>query len=238
MNPYKILVKFASRSRPEKFFAGLDNILSKIDDKVNYVILVSADVDDTSMYNKAVLTRLKHYVDNYNVIPVFGTSTSKIDAINRDMNVVTDWEILINFSDDMEFQVQGFDNIIREKFRAIFPDTNGNIFFNDGFVGDVLSTMTIMGRMFYDAIGYIYHPSYFSLFPDEEYTAVCRKLNKIEYYPDVLYKHNHPANGIGVPDAQLTRTEGYWDVDKKNFQERQLRNYDLKYDTITNVWFI
>ena len=227
MENYKILFKFATRSRPEKFFAGLDNIISRVSDKENYVILVTADIDDASMWNKQVLTRLKPYIDTNKVIVVFGESKSKIDAINRDMSVVDDWRILVNFSDDMEFLMDGFDEIIRDKFRIHFPDTNGNIYFNDGFVGSKISTMTIMGYVFYKQFLYIYHPSYFSLFCDEEYTLVAGKLNKIQYFPINLYRHNHPANGVGISDDQLKKTESYWEADKNNFLARQLRNFEL-----------
>jgi len=228
MNPYKILFKFPTRSRPDKFFIGLDNILSNIADKVNYTILVSADVDDTTMYNKEVLTKLKHYMENYNVVPVFGTSTSKINAVNRDIEKIEKWDIIVVMSDDMNFQMFGFDSVIREKFTIHFPDTNGNLHFNDGFVGNRVSTMTIMGRLFYDSYGkYVYHPSYFSLFCDEEYTLVAGKLNKMQYFPQIIFKHEHPANGFGIPDEQLKKTEAYWEIDKNNFMARQLRNFDL-----------
>ena len=227
MNPYKILFKFPSRSRSEKFFIGLDNILNNIADKVNYTILVSLDNDDASMCNKEVLTRLKHYMENYNVVPVFGTSKSKIDAVNRDIDKIKDFDIIVVMSDDMKFQKHGFDSDIRQKFSIHFPDTNGNLHFNDGFQSRV-STMTIMGRMFYDSNGkYIYHPSYFSLFCDEEYTLMANKLNKMQYFPDVIFKHEHPANGFGVPDELLKKTEGYWEIDKNNFIERQSKNFYL-----------
>ena len=210
MKPYKILFKFPTRSRPDKFFLSLDNIINNIADKVNYKILVSADANDTTMYNKEVLTRLKYYMENYNVVPVFGTSKSKIDAVNRDVEKIEDFDIIIVMSDDMEFQVYG------------------NLHFNDGFVGSRVSTMSIMGRLFYDLHGkYIYHPSYFSLFCDDEYTLIANKLNKMHYFPEIIFKHKHPANGFGVPDKLLDETEAYYEIDKKNFLERQSKNFYL-----------
>lgn len=225
--PYKILFKFASRSRVSKFFASLDNIISKVQDKDNYIIVASLDFDDKTMFNKQVLEMLIPYIKNNNVVPVFGYSKSKIDAINRDMDKFTDMSIIVNTSDDMSFEVDGFDNIIRDKFTQNFPDTNGNIYFNDGYVGDVISTMSIIGKKYFDEQlkGNIYHPSYVSLWCDNEYTEVAKSLNKIAYFDQVLYRHNHPENGIGVADEQLKRTESFSNLDSENYKKRKLTNF-------------
>lgn len=227
---HKILFKFATRSRAEKFFEGLDNILEKIADKKNFCILVSADADDIAMNNKETIEKLKSYLVRFpeNLIIKYGSSKNKIDAINRDVNEVKnrfDFDILINFSDDMRFIVDGFDNIIREKFNSIFPDTNGNIYFNDGFVGDAISTMSIIGRMYYDRFNYIYHPSYKSLWCDNEYTEVAKMENKIAYYDYILYKHNHPSNIGGFVDEQLKKTESYNLEDFSNYEKRKANNF-------------
>lgn len=227
---HKILFKYSSRSRKNKFFLGLDNIISKISDKENYLIVVSLDFDDKEMFNKEVLERLIPYINNHKVFPVFGYSKNKIDAINRDMDKFDDWQILCNFSDDMSFKVEGFDEIIREKFRINFTDTNGNIYFNDGFVGDKISTMSIIGKAYFDSQMMnkkIYHPSYFSLWCDNEYTEVAKHFNKIVYDNRILYKHEHPANGIGVADEQLQKTESYSSVDGENYIKRKSINFGL-----------
>jgi hypothetical protein len=227
---YKILFKFATRSRADKFFEGLDNILEKVADKNNFCILVSADADDLVMNNKETIEKLKNYLVRFpeNIIIKFGSSKNKIDAINRDVNEIKDrfkFDILINFSDDMRFIVDGFDNIIRDKFNQIFPDTNGNVFFNDGFVKDAISTMSIIGRAYYDKFNYIYHPSYKSLWCDNEYTEVAKKDNKIQYYDEVLYKHFHPSNIGGFIDEQLRHTESFSEEDFANYEKRKLNNF-------------
>lgn len=227
---FKILFKFTSRSRPLKFFSTLDNIISKIEDKENYVILCSLDYDDKTMFNKSVLEKLIPYINNYKVIPVFGYSKNKIDAINRDVEKIENWDILLNDSDDMTFEVQGFDNIIREKFKQHFPDTDGNIYFNDGFVGDRISTMSIIGRKYFDSKYMnkkIYHPSYISLYCDEEYTDIAKKMNKIVYFNQILYRHNHPSNGVGVADEQLKMTESFYGIDGETYKKRKALNFEL-----------
>jgi hypothetical protein len=226
-----ILYKFATRSRPEKFFKGIENIISRSSDKENMAILVSADIDDKTMYNSAVLTRLKPYIEKQIVFIVFGKSKNKIDAINRDMEQsykidrLKDWSILVNFSDDMEFIVDGFDEIIRDKFQIHFSTGDGNLHFNDGFAHDRVSTMSIMDRKYYERFHYIYNYAYISVWCDNEYTEVARMLNKIQYFSTQIFRHNHPANGIGTPDALLTHTESFYHVDGKTYEERKRKNF-------------
>jgi hypothetical protein len=229
MTKAKILFKFATRSRPDKFIIGINNIFSKVSDKENFQILVSADSNDTSMYNQEVMNKIKDHLDSGKIIMSFGESKSKIDAINRDMELVNDWHILMNFSDDMEFITDGFDEIVRSHFATHFPDYNGNMYYNDGYVGDKLSTMSIIGKTYFDTIlnKRIYNDEYMSLFCDNEYTEVAKKLNKIQYYNMILYKHNHPSNNRSMLDEQYKRTESYWEQDKLVYEKRSKINFGL-----------
>jgi hypothetical protein len=97
-------------------------------------------------------------------------------------------------------------------------------------VGDKLSTMSIIGKTYFDTVlnKKIYHPDYKSLFCDNEYTEVAKKLNKIQYYDMILYRHNHPANVQGMPmDEQYVRTEGFWHIDSQVYERRSKMNFGL-----------
>jgi|LakMenE01Jun11ns_1017448.scaffolds.fasta_scaffold9861249_3 hypothetical protein len=229
-NKYKILFKYASRSRTQKFFVGLDNILTNLSDLNNFCILISLDIDDYSMNNKETINRLLEYVNKYpeKIIIKFGSSKNKIDAINRDVNEIKEkfnFDILVNFSDDMEFIEHSFDEIIRGKFFMFYPDTDGNIYFNDGFTGERLSTMSIIGRKYYDKFNYIYHPSYHSLWCDNEYTEVAKRSEKIIYFHERIFNHNHPSNVGGFIDEQLIKTESFSDIDRQNYEQRLKNNF-------------
>jgi len=230
MEKYKILIKFASRSREQKFFTCLDNIFNNVIDKENFCVLVSLDIDDISMYNQNTLNRLSTYLNEYpnNLIVKFATSKNKIDAINRDVNEIKErfnFDILINFSDDMLWTRHGFDEVIREKFKLHFPDTNGNLHFNDGYTKERLCTMSIIGRKYYDKYNYIYHPSYISLWCDNEYTIVAKNQQKMVYFEELIFVHNHPSNVGGIVDEQLKKTESFAEVDYNNFMNRQKNNF-------------
>ena len=173
------------------------------------------------MNNEQVRKRIETYGPTVKV--VWGKSTSKIHAINRDMP--DDWDIVIATSDDMEFIMPGFDLQIIKDMADNFPDGDGVLHYKDGFEhGDILS-LPVIGKAYYDRFGYIYHPSYQSLFCDEEAIMVARSLGKL-YSSDIeIVKHNHPANIGGHVDPQLQQTQKLHAVDKITFERRKRSNF-------------
>jgi len=145
----KILYKFATRSRPAKLFAALDNMQDMMRHG-NYAIEVTADIDDETMFNPAVTARVESYK---NTRIHYGTSLNKVHAINRDMALFTDWDILINMSDDMEFIQPGFDTLILQDY-ATMPLGDVLMHYPDQAAGHALITMAIMDRKYYDRFGY------------------------------------------------------------------------------------
>lgn len=203
----KILYKFASRSRPEKFFKCLDNIISlaKHDD---YKILASLDFDDESMNNLDVIDKMKSYE---NLIPIFGYSKSKMHAVNRDMDVAPEFDILVNTSDDMIFELAGFDLEIIKDFGN---NLDQFIHYNDGNQKANVSTLSIMGSTYYKRFNYIYHPDYKGLWADVEACDVAYALGRYKYMGDekILFRHMHPAWGLTEWDAQYKKDDGNLDV--------------------------
>jgi len=227
----KLLYKFATRSRPQKFFQCLDNIVSQQNNKDDYQIICSADNDDPTMNCDEVMMRARR-INNPRIHLNFGVSKNKIAAYNRDMDIAEHgWQILINMSDDMVFTMPGFDDIIRQDMIANFPDTDGFLHYNDGNQRDTICTLAIMGRSYYDRFGYIYHPSYHSLWCDNEQTEVAKILGRYKYMGDSkkLFKHYHPAWGHGQMDDLYRRNESRenWNMDEANFNLRKKINFEI-----------
>ena len=221
-----ILFKLATRSRPQKAKKAIENIIM-LCNSMNYTILVSIDEDDESMFGFS-------YPDD-NVFIVRGTSKNKIDAINRDMDIFEGWDILINTSDDMVFEIKGFDNIIRQDFKGNYDQV---LHYSDGNQHSNIMTMSIIGVDYYNRFNYIYHPDYKSLWCDCEATEVAHLLGKYEYMGDkkVLFTHRHPAWGLAEYDQQYLQTESkeFWNHDKELFQLRKSNNYFLPEHLIIN----
>jgi hypothetical protein len=85
--------------------------------------------------------------------------------------------------------------------------------------------MSIIGRKYYDKYNYIYHPSYISLWCDNEYTIVAKNQQKMIYFEEIIFVHNHPSNVGGIVDEQLKKTESFAEIDYNNFMNRQKNNF-------------
>jgi hypothetical protein len=217
----KILIKFATRSRPQKFASCIANILNNANQPDNLLILVSIDGDDIPMQNIREGSPIIH-----NIHFVSGSSKNKIDAINRDVNECQyDWDILINFSDDQEFVIKGFDDIIRKDFAEHFPSGDGCIHYKDK--NAALMTMSIIDRKYYARFNYIYHSDYVSLWCDNEAQDVAIMLGRYKYIDNVIFHHNHPGWGLGAMDEQYRRTEAFYHQDEQTYLRRKENIFNL-----------
>ena len=219
----KILIKFPTRSRPEKFFEVLDKYIELLEEPENTHFLVSCDLDDPSMFNPEVIERLNGY---RNLVLRFGMNKNKIEAINADMEG-RDFNILLLASDDMIPQQEGYDTVIRQNFKKFFPDTDGVLWFNDGYQGKNLNTLCILGKKYYDRFGYIYHPSYVSLWCDTEFTEVSKILNKVKYIDHLIIKHEHPVWLGQEWDELQKKNDSFNNRDMQNFAKRKENNFEI-----------
>jgi hypothetical protein len=225
----KILVKFPTRSRPDKFLSTLKGYIDNTYDESNVDYLITLDSDDPTMTDdvlKSINALSKNITINH------GTSTSKIHAVNRGLELYKKyWDIIVLASDDMICMRKHWDDIIIRNMKSFYSDTDGSLWFWDGDINtkkNGLCTMNIMGRKYYDRFGYLYHPSYISLWCDNEYTDVAMQLNKMVFIDDVLFKHIHFSNTHGMrPDALMQKTQSYFMRDKENYYKRKQINFGI-----------
>lgn len=221
-----ILVKMPSRSRPEKLISNIQEYYEKATNKTSIGFLVSIDEDDETQQ-----VVLDWYGKNkIGVLLKIGKSESKIHACNRDIEQVTefglDWDIVVLASDDMRVQVHGWDEIIRQNMAKHFQDTDGCLWFNDGAkhsagAKQVICTLSIIGRKYYDQYGYIYYPGYKSFFCDNEFTEVAAAQKKITYIDQVIIRHEHPHWGYGKQDDLYKENQKYWKHDQELYHSRK-----------------
>lgn len=202
-----VLFNFATKNRPDKFFACLDNI-RQFSGGLPYKVAVKIDNDDLSDYS-----RLSEYPE----CEVFkGVSNNKIHAINRD---IPKFDILFNHSDDMWF--------VSEWKRVIYDVFNDCcLHYPDGNRLDLM-TYSIMDWAYYNRFGYVYHPDYSSLWCDNEAQQVAKMLERYKYIPVQMFEHRHPAFKKAAYDEQYRKTESYFYDDKAVFERRKLINFDL-----------
>jgi hypothetical protein len=217
---------FPSRSRPKKFFDCLDTIkiLSESD---NYFVIAKLDEDDESMDNPEVIERIKNEYPE--VIIRWGISSNKIHAINRDMKNLPPCDIIVLQSDDMVWNVYGFDAEIREAFKAHSPNFDKAIHFPEEKSGNRTMVLTIMGINLYKQLGYLYYPEYESVYCDNDLTEMTRKMHKYVFVNKKLYAHNHPIWGLAQWDALYRHTERpeAYAKDKAVFEKRKKENFGI-----------
>ncbi len=218
----KLLYNFASRSRPSKLIACIENILS-LSMHYDWEMIITLDVDDTTVSTKSFNDKLLSL--DKRIRPVYGFSKSKVDAINKNVWMCQGWDILLNHSDDMMFLEKGFDlDIIGE-----FYDFTGLVHFPDQRVNEKLCTYSIMHRKYYDQFGYIYHPDYRNLFCDNEQTCVAKMLGKYKYVDKKILEHQHYRAGYGAPDELMLKTDSWeaYEYDSAVFQKRAAINFGI-----------
>lgn len=219
----KILVKFPVRDRFDKFFKTLDVYHKMAEDMSKMEFLIMCDTDDRTMNNDAAKARIMSYPNTKMLVM---DNHSKVEAINN--GIPEDgYDILLLASDDMIPEVKGYDKFIRQKFMANFPDTDGVTWFNDGLQKNRLNTLCILGRKYYERFGYIYHPSYTSLYADNEFTQVSIMLRKVVYDDTVIIRHCHPSL-YDAKDSQNFKDDGFIESDRANFMKRMRKKFDLE----------
>jgi len=206
----KILIKFPTRDRPEKFLETLNRYYEMSANIDNLIFLISCDVDDPTMNNSKMLDILKSYK---NLTVDFRSNNNKIEAVNSGISdYESPYDIILLASDDMIPVEVGYDNIIIRVMEKYFPDTDGVLWFNDGLQGMKLNTLCILGKKYYDRFGYIYYPEYKSLYCDNEFTEVSKNLEKVVYCDKVLIMHDHPGH-VNLFDDLYKKNDEYANED-------------------------
>lgn len=217
----KLLIKFPTRGRQQKAVETLNRYINMASDIKNIKIIVSIDDDDSSL-NESIF-KLHECVT-----VIRGHSLGKIGAINRDIPDPSTFDIILLASDDMIPTTKGYDDIIRIKMNQHFPDTDGVLFFNDGYAGFRLNTLVICGSKYYQRFGYIYNPEYKSLWCDNEFMDVANRLGRQIYFDEVIIKHEHPANNRSIISDSIYKTNNRFDTeDKKTYERRKFTQYDV-----------
>lgn len=239
-NPLKILFKFPCRYRKDMFFESLDSLNDNIRDRDNYLISLTLDTDDEILNTQEVIERINTYP---NVKIEWGLSGSKIKAVNRSMPDY-DFDVVICWSQDMFATLFGFDDVMRLYILEAMGKRNDKDFlihFPEPDAREFLNVLYVATRQYYDRFQYIYHPSYLSLWCDNESMCVAKMLGRYEYFPIMdLYFHKNPAyhHHKAERDQLFDEQQGHWQVDEDNFHTRRRKNFDLKEEEIVDKVYL
>jgi len=218
----KLVIKFPTRGRSNKFLSVLKKYVNFLDDKTTQII-VTCDIDDVDMNQPHV----KEVLNNYDNVKVcYGENNSKVEAVNADLEGEI-FDIVLLASDDMTPVKKGFDTIIKQKMEKHYPDTDGILWFNDGYQGNRLNTLCILGKKYYDRFNYIYFPDYISVSSDNEFMTVGNILGKQTYFEEIIIQHQHPDWGHGIRDKIHSLNSKHERHDRELYNKRKISNFGL-----------
>jgi hypothetical protein len=227
----RLLIKYPTRSRPDRYFAGLDSIFRNLSRPDLCSILVTLDEDDPTMWTRETLDLLERYP----VTAIAGRSFSKINAFNRDLfhpQAPKDWQILMAFSDDMRVIEPAFDDLIRQHMDFLFPDTDGLIHYPDADARDAVPVLYVAGRKYFNRDGHIYNPSYKSYWCDNHSMRVAQLRGKYHFTGLQIIDHLCPGMGRLEKDPLYLQQEPNWAEDEVTFHAFEERNFDLSPEEI------
>lgn len=202
----RLLIKFPTRSRPEKFQRMLTRYRDLLSGRHEVKFVITCDAMDWRMNNRRMRKWLRDFGKSVPLDVHFGWSWTKVQAVNADLTQ-GEADVLLLASDDMNPQVEGYDDRIFSAFARHFPDYRGAIRFHDGFRDDDLMTYSVLGWPLLRAFGYVYHPAYWSVFCDNEQTESCRLLNCLAIEPECLIRHDWTPEHF---DLLHKRNENRW----------------------------
>ena len=224
----KLLIKFPTRNRPDKFKKVLEKTINFLSGNHQVRFVITMDEDDDTMNNKKMKSYLKRIRKNgTDIVYYYGNSTTKVEVCNANLEG-EEADIIILLSDDMIPCLEGFDELIVEGMRERFPNNDGAIKFHDGLrhQNDLLMTLPVIGWKLYEAMGYLYHPSYTSIFCDNEMTHVCMMLNKLAVSPVCIFRHEWTSQPFDELHARNENAEMYR-IDGAIFEGRKANNFDV-----------
>lgn len=212
-----LLVQFPTRERPTRMADAWRAMCAKATVVPRFHFILDDDDRSTSLWVKGTEGCAFDYI--------MGPRVSKIEACNRGLlDFPHPWDIVVLASDDMLCQVQGWDEIIRHDMATHFPDTDGCLWYPDGHQ-DRLCTLPVMGRKYFDRFGFIYHPSYKSLWADNEQHQVAEGMGKLWRSDKVLFRHMHPGWGTAKMDPLYQANNKHDKMDRENYECRKTKGF-------------
>ena len=219
----KISIIHPSRGRPDMAIETMVNWMRKAVNPSQIEYIFSFDSDDETLldytYNLGKT--------NYPFLHTVNDNTCLVEAANKGASKATG-DLLILLSDDFDCPNR-WDELL---YGVIGTDASKPkaILINDGIceAGDILS-LPIINRTLYDKLGYIYHPSFFSLFADNALLEVSERLGALINARHIIFQHKHYTVGLSQEDETYRHENSStaYNIGKSAIEKLRLNNYGL-----------
>jgi hypothetical protein len=176
----KILALIPSRGRPNKLEELLNNIKETTSDMTDIVVLL--DSDDVDNYKEVLdKTKVTYEVFDNKTVPVMMN-----EVCHKNINKYVAFTLL---ADDNAILTKNWDTILLDAMKEI--GYWGVVFPSDGYHGNYLCVVPMVGYRFIKTIGWIHNPDVMHLFQDHILKDITEPLGLYIYVPDVIINHNH-----------------------------------------------
>jgi glycosyltransferase involved in cell wall biosynthesis len=210
----KISLIHPSRGRPQKAFETANEWIRKAGIDVEYILSID-ESDDILSYHQYF------YVTEY----LINNNKSVVDATNEAAKKSTG-DILIYLSDDFKCPNNWAELVLKEFERVTWPmllKAHDNL---QKFETRVC-TIPIMNRQLYNLLGYFYHPTYKSMFCDQDLFETCDRLGVIKYAQHLVFPHEHHSIGMSLNDDTYRRSEANWNQGLEVFNRRKKLGFPI-----------
>lgn len=209
----RLLVRMPTRGRPAQALSVLGKYRAMAG--VPIILEVVIDEDDESMLAAEVLQRL----NALGCVITVGKHKSKVEAVNGGR--VSEWDVLLLASDDMVPIAENYGARVLEAMEKYWPHLDGALYFDDGYQGEKICTLPVMGRRLYSQFGFVYQSEYVSLFCDQEQSDTLKYMGRLTYVSEKLIEHRHPVTGLVASDALYARNDALWQRDQQVYLQRK-----------------
>lgn len=201
-----------SRGRPQKAFNTAKKWIESAGVEIEYIL--SIDSNDPSKIDYALI------FDGFNGKGITKENTSVVEATNK-AATISKGDILLYLSDDFDC-FPNWGKAIKKEFEN--EDRPLLIKVDDCIHHPSVPVLTIpiMNRKLYERLGYFWHPSYKSMFVDEDLYWTCYKLNAIKAAWHLKFEHQHCSVGKAQDDETYKRSSDNWDQGKAQFAQRKM----------------
>jgi hypothetical protein len=213
-----------SRSRPEKAREIYNYWMSKASGENKIEHILSLDFSDPLNEHYGMVDG-KYIPFGDNSKSIIDHNSCVVEATNQAAKMATG-DVLIYLSDDFKCP-DNWDRLIAERMLIGHPTL---LKVNDCLQQFEVAVLTIpiMNRSLYEKLGYFWHPSYRSMFVDEDLYWTCKNNIWMVSAPELQFPHEHCSIGKAERDETYIRSEANWDHGKAIFAERKALNFPLK----------
>lgn len=185
-------------ARPDEFCATRDKWIRAASKTADYEMVCCFDYGADMTPERAAPARLVH---NYG--PKCSNDATNVAA------AASIGRILVVISDDV-FPCENWDLELL-KVRQLLSSNPCVVQVSTGGTADQrgLLTVQILNRARYDQVGYIFHPSYISMFGDDEFSEHARRDGVLVQALDITFRHEHWSNpgAAGKPTDEVYRKQ-------------------------------